>query len=139
MGEFVTPVVTQIKGLNYVLERKMKMSRKNHKMVEGRLLQMDKKFSALKEKQKTKIAEWFYEAYRKCYLESGKIPGKRDNEKILGYVFHKIDEAEIWIPNREIYAYYNSRKRKLQKRLEKEIAEKLSEKEIEKQEDKECI
>ena len=50
MGEFVTPVVTQIKGINYVLERKMKMSRKNHKMVDGRLLQMDKKFSALKEK-----------------------------------------------------------------------------------------
>ena len=35
------------------------MSRKNHKMVEGKLLQMDKKFSALKESQKTKIAEWF--------------------------------------------------------------------------------
>ncbi len=106
-----------------MLERKMKMSRKNHKMVEGRLLQMDKKFSALKEKQKTKIAEWFYEAYRKCYMESGKIPGKRDNEKILEYVFHKIDEAGIWIPDREIYTYYNSRKRKLQKRLEKEFAE----------------
>ncbi len=135
----MTPVVTQIRGINYVLERKRKMSRKNHKMVEGRLLQMDKKFSALKEKQKTKIAEWFYEAYRKCYLESGKMPGKRDNEKILEYVFHKIDEAGIWIPNREIYAYYNSRKRKLQKRLEKEFAEKLLETEIEKQEDKEYV
>ena len=67
----------------------MKMSRKNHKMVEGRLLQMDKKFSSLKEKQKTKIAEWFYEAYRKYYMESGNIPDKRDNEKILEYVFIK--------------------------------------------------
>ena len=134
----MTPVVTQIKAMNDVFERKIKMSRKNHKMVEGRLLQMDKKFSALKEKQKTKIAEWFYEAYRKCYLESGKIPGKRDNEKILEYVFCRINEAEIWIPNREIYAYYNSRKRKLQKRLEKEFEEKLLETEMEKQEDKEC-
>lgn len=91
---------------------------------------MDKKLSSLKEKQKTKIAEWFYEAYRKCCLESGKILGKRDNEKILEYVFHKINEAEIWIPDREIYTYYNSRKRKLQKCLEKEFAEeeiKLSE------------
>lgn len=59
MGEFVTPVVTQIRGINYVLERKMKMSRKNHKMVEGRLLQMDKKFSALKEKQKKKLRNGF--------------------------------------------------------------------------------
>ena len=101
----------------------MKMSRKNHKMVEGRLLQMDKKFSALKEKQKTKIAEWFYEAYRKCYMESDKIPGKRDNEKILEYVFHKIDEAGIWISDGEIYAYYNSRKGRLQKRLKKEFGD----------------
>ncbi len=97
------------------------MSRKNHKMVEGRLLQMDKKFSALKESQKTKIAEWFYEAYRKAYIECGKIPSKRENAMILEYVFQKIDEAGIWIPNREIYAYYNRRKRKLQKRLEKEF------------------
>ena len=97
------------------------MSRKNHKMVEGRLLQMDKKFSALKESQKTKIAEWFYEAYRKAYIECGKIPSKRENAMILEYVFQKIDEAGIWIPNREIYVYYNRRKRKLQKRLEKEF------------------
>ena len=99
----------------------MIMSRKNHKMVEGRLLQMDKKFSALKESQKTKIAEWFYEAYRKAYIECGKIPSKRENAMILEYVFQKIDEAGIWIPNREIYVYYNRRKRKLQKRLEKEF------------------
>ena len=99
----------------------MIMSRKNHKMVEGKLLQMDKKFSALKESQKTKIAEWFYEAYRKAYIECGKIPSKRENAMILEYVFQKIDEAGIWIPNREIYAYYNRRKRKLQKRLEKEF------------------
>ena len=97
------------------------MSRKNHKMVEGRLLQMDKKFSALKESQKTKIAEWFYEAYRKAYIECGKIPSKRENAMILQYVFQKIDEAGIWIPNREVYAYYNRRKSKLQKRLEKEF------------------
>lgn len=53
------------------------MSQKNHKMVNGRLLQTDKKFSALKEKQKMKIAEWIYEAYRKYYVESGKIPNKK--------------------------------------------------------------
>ena len=29
---------------------------------------MDKKFSDLKEKQKTKIVEWFYKAYRKYYI-----------------------------------------------------------------------
>ena len=99
----------------------MIMSRKNHKMVEGKLLQIDKKFSALKESQKTKIAEWFYEAYRKAYIKCGKIPSKRENTMILEYVFQKIDEAGIWIPNREVYAYYNRRKSRLQKRLEKEF------------------
>lgn len=99
------------------------MSQKNHKMVDSRLLQTDKKFSALKEKQKMKIAEWFYEAYRKCYVESGKLPGKHEDDIILEYVFCKIEEAEIWIPDGEIYAYYRKRKGKLQKRLEKEFSE----------------
>lgn len=98
------------------------MSQKNHKMVDGRLLQTDKKFSALKEKQKTKIAEWIYEAYRKCYVESGKIPTKKNDSEIISYVFAKIDEAQIWIPDGEIYAYYQKRKGKLQKRLEKEFS-----------------
>ena len=33
------------------------MSRKNHKMIDGRLLQTNKKYSQLKIKQKEKIAE----------------------------------------------------------------------------------
>ena len=78
------------------------MSQKNHKMVNGRLLQTDKKFSALKEKQKTKIAEWIYEAYRKCYVESGNIPTKKNDSEILSYVLAKIDEAQILIPDGEI-------------------------------------
>lgn len=98
------------------------MLQKNHKMVDGRLLQTNKKFSALKEKQKTKIAEWFYEAYRKCYMKSGKFPGKHESEIILEYVFHRIEEAQIWISDGEIYAYYQKRKGKLQKRLEKEFS-----------------
>ena len=31
-----------------------------HKMVDGRLLQMDKSFGQLKQKQREKIAEWMY-------------------------------------------------------------------------------
>lgn len=33
------------------------MSTKNHKLIGGRLLQTDKKFSALKERQKEKITQ----------------------------------------------------------------------------------
>ncbi|MCI8535406.1 MAG: transposase [Hungatella sp.] len=98
------------------------MSQKNHIKVDGRLLQTDKKFSALKERQKTKIAEWFYEGFRNYYLDSGRFPSRQEDEKILSYVFTKIEEAQIWIPDREIYGYYQKRKNKLQKRLEKELS-----------------
>lgn len=53
-----------------------------------------------------KINEWFYEVYRKCYLESGKILTKKNDSEILAYVFAKIEEAQIWIPDGEIYAYF---------------------------------
>ena len=36
-----------------------------HKMVDGRLLQMNKSFGQLKQKQREKIAEWMYQAYKK--------------------------------------------------------------------------
>ena len=97
------------------------MSGKNHIRIDGKLLQTDKKFSALKERQKTKIAEWFYEGYRSCYMESGRFPDQQGDEKILSYVFGKIEEAQIWIPDGEIYRYYSGRKHKLRKRLEKEL------------------
>ena len=98
------------------------MSQRNHKMVDGRLLQMDKKFSSLKERQKARIAELFYEICRLCYIESGEIPGQYEEEKIVHYVLAKIEDAQIWIPDGEIYAYYHSRKNKMRKRLEKEFS-----------------
>lgn len=98
------------------------MWQKKHIKVDGRLLQTDKKFSALKERQKAKIAEWFYEGFRKYYLDSGGFPNRRGDEKILSYVFDKIEEAQIWIPEGEIYGYYRRKKKKLQKRLEKELS-----------------
>lgn len=99
------------------------MSRKNHVMTDRGLLQTDKKFSALKERQKTKIAEWMYEAYRNCYVESGRIPQKGKEGGVLSYVFQKIEDAGIWIPDGEIYQYYRKRKNKLLKRLKKEFAD----------------
>ena len=50
------------------------MSRKNHQMVNGQLLQMDKQYSALKQKQKEKIALWMYEETYAYYLQYHKMP-----------------------------------------------------------------
>ena len=46
------------------------MSRKNHEMIDGKLLQTDKKYAQLKLKQKEKIAEWMFQATneRRIYL-----------------------------------------------------------------------
>ena len=96
------------------------MSWKNHVMVDGRLFQTDKRFSALKEKQKMQIAEWFYEAYKSVYMEFGKLLSWEADGKILADVFQKISKVGIWIPDGEIYFYYRKRKGRLQKRLEKE-------------------
>lgn len=81
---------------------------------------MDKQFSDLKERQKSRIAEWIYTAYREAYLQTGKEPDKEADTVILDSVMEKIEDAEIWIPYGEIVSYYRRRKKHMKKRLEKE-------------------
>lgn len=94
---------------------------KNHKMVDGKLLQTNKKYSHLKQKQKEKIYQWMYEAYVECYKEKGKFPDTKDDVKILFSVMSKIDDAEIWIPENEVRKHYNSVRSNLRKRLNKSL------------------
>ena len=82
-----------------------------HEMVNGRLLQMNKPYSQLKQKQKEKIANWMYEAYKKQVSE------KLSNEEALEYVLDKINDADIWIPEYEIEKRYFSKKTQFKKRL----------------------
>ena len=82
-----------------------------HKMVDGRLLQMDKSFGQLKQKQKEKISEWMYQAYRKQTSE------KLSDEEALQLVFDRIEEAKIWIPDYEILNRYRAKKNQFRKRL----------------------
>ena len=98
------------------------MSRKNHKIIDGRLIQTDKTFSQLKQRQKEKINEWLYTAYQNIYDKNSIAPDKRYDDNIVFAVYEKIEEAEIWIPLGEIYKYYYSRKSKYRKRYEKQIS-----------------
>lgn len=88
---------------------------KNHIKVNGRLLQINKKFSDLKMKQKEKISEMLYEEFKKQ-----KTSGKANFQSIIDAVCEKIREAEIWIPKRELRKYFFTHIRKYNKRLEKE-------------------
>ena len=82
-----------------------------HRMVDGRLLQMNKRYGQLKQKQKQKISRWMYEAYRKQAADN------LSDEKVLQLVFDRIKDAKIWIPEHEIVNHYRSKKNQFRKRL----------------------
>ena len=93
---------------------------KIHKKIDGQILQMNKQFSNLKMKQKDKITGWVYEEYKKYVTEHDKVPDLLADEQIVEAVLDKINEAQIWIPDEEIYDYYRRKKPQLQKRLDNE-------------------
>ena len=74
---------------------------KNHKWVNGSLLQTNKKWSALKQSQR----EWIYEVTRQehtAYIERhGRLPIKKRKEEVIDAVHEKLNEREIWIPYHE--------------------------------------
>lgn len=83
-----------------------------HIEVNGRLVQVDKRYSDLKQRQKSHISQWLYDAYIKQVAEN------MTDDEALAPVFDKIDEAQIWIPEREIRNIYRSKKTKFKKRME---------------------
>lgn len=80
------------------------MSRKNHKMLDGKLLQTDKKYSNLKMKQKENINLWIGQEIRSYYKENGKMPRKEHEFQIvLDKLYDRIENADIWISYGEIH------------------------------------
>ncbi len=90
-----------------------KLSSKNHKKIDGKLLQTDKKFSALKSKQKEKISNWLLEEYLIIVEKKNRPLKKAEKELIVDTVYEKIQLAEIWIPYCEVKNYFSSRLNKL--------------------------
>ena len=93
------------------------MSRKNHRLIDGRLLQLDKKYSGLKNKQKDAIAKWLFEETRAYYEEHKRFPEGKDNDEVIQKVYEKTEEREIWIPYDEVYEHYLKKKNKINKRV----------------------
>jgi len=61
------------------------MSRKNHEMIDGKLLQTNKKYAQLKLKQKEKIAEWMFQATRDYYMKKIHFPKRQTSGRSGGY------------------------------------------------------
>ena len=81
-----------------------------HRMVNGRLLQMNKRYKQLKESQKQRIGDWMNEAYQ---LECEK---KLSRSEAREYVLRRIEGANIWLPEHEVKMRYGAKVNRLNRR-----------------------
>ena len=76
---------------------------KNHVKVGGKLLQTNKTWSHLKQKQQ----EWILQTARKQYdrflQERGKLPVEGSKKQLIEDIYAIIEERNIWIPYGEVY------------------------------------
>ena len=77
---------------------------KNHVKVDGKLLQTIKKWSHLKNSQKTWIFEIAKEEHAAYVKAHGKLPMKQSKRIVVDKVYGRIREREIWIPYDEAAA-----------------------------------
>ena len=82
-----------------------------HKKVNGRLLQMNKTYKDLENRQKDKISGWMYETYKRQVKEG------LSNDEAFSLVMDKINEAQIWVPAYEVEQKYNSMKSRFENRM----------------------
>lgn len=97
---------------------------KNHKMIDGTLLQTNKKYSQLKLKQKEKISGWMYEETKKYYEATGKLPIQHHDDEVVGAIYERITQAGIWIPYGEVAKHYHGSRTKITRRIRREEAAK---------------
>jgi len=80
----------------------VKKAGKNHVRVNGALLQTNKKWSQLKQKQR----DWIYgitrAEYQKYVDENNRLPMKTGKKKLIAVIEVKIDERGIWLPSDEL-------------------------------------
>ncbi|MEM5008485.1 hypothetical protein WKH54_25905 [Priestia megaterium] len=79
---------------------------KNHVYQNGRLIQTNKKFSALKQKQK----EWITNELRQRYINAINYPHtklhSKKRDQILEEVYDLIVAKDTWIPFHEVKKHY---------------------------------
>lgn len=96
------------------------MSQKNHKIVDGKLLQTDKKYAHLKLKQKEKIGAWMYEVTKDYYDKYDAFPTDKDIDDLVNAVYDKITDADIWIPYSEVNKRYKHKRSAIHSRIRRE-------------------
>lgn len=98
------------------------MSRKNHIMADARLLQTDKRYANLKQKQKDRIAGWMYEETKAYYLLYKKMPENHECDEVAGRIYEHIESAGIWIPYHEVHRHYIKKRTQICRRIKREVS-----------------
>ena len=92
----------------------------------NQMINLNKRFSDLKEKQKAKIAEWLYiETYR-FYKGHDHMPYHSEKQAVLDTVYAMIEKAGIWIPYAEVEIYYRSKISRYRSRVLRDIENNVS-------------
>jgi hypothetical protein len=95
---------------------------KNHIRVNGRLLQTNKKFTALKLRQKEWIASLLRSKTISLMLEHQRQLKRSERERILQETLIAIEQKGIWIPDCEVRRYYDSKVQRYYKSFYKQQA-----------------
>lgn len=82
---------------------------KNHIRVDGKLLQTNKKWSALKQSQRTWIHEVTALEWAAYVERTGKLPIKKHKDKIIDAVHTQVEQRDIWIPYNELKPAVNKK------------------------------
>ena len=101
----------------------------NHNSLKAKMQKNpNKTFKDLKQKQKEKISEWLYIETLDFWRSNNRMPNKLERRYILDTVYDKIISASIWIPYKEVAAYYQSRLNKYIQRVQRETSNKKPDK-----------
>ena len=95
---------------------------KNHEWVNGQLLQTNKRYANLKQKQKAKISQWMYDIYEAKYRQLNRHPDEREHEEMQDQLYNRIQSAGIWIPYHEVEKHSRKRWKNQRARLNKQLA-----------------
>lgn len=90
---------------------------KNHVKFNGRLVQENKKYSQLKQRQKEKIINWLYQETKEYVIKHQSYPSGTEVYDVVDPVYKCIQEAGIWIPYGEILKLYRAKLHKIRKQL----------------------
>lgn len=82
---------------------------KNHINVDGKLLQINKKWTGLKQRQRTWIHEVTTEEWTAYVQRVGQLPMKKHKEEVINAVHTRVVERDIWIPYYELKQAVNKK------------------------------